>query len=85
MPPLNTTLNTRVPLSTPFHPQKPLLGTTCADMKSFFSNYAINEPLYIYLEAMEDNIYGNVPYTIGGTGGDRAAIIGKPILLMHIL
>ena len=78
-PPTKPT-HTIVSIEPPPTQQKPLLGSTCADMKSFFSNFAIDEPLYIYLEAMQDNIYENVPYTIGGTGGDRAATIGRHTL-----
>ena len=56
---------------------KPYMGSTCEDMKIFFAGYAVDQPMYVYLEGTEDNVHGYVHFTIGGTGGDRAAEIDQ--------
>ena len=54
---------------------KPYTGSNCEDMKIFFAGYAVDQPLYVYLEGTEDNVHGYVHFTLGGTGGDRSAEI----------
>ena len=61
--------------SVPERVMKPFLGTTCDDMKSFFAEYAVGKPLYMFLENAEENVHGYVHDTIGGMGGDQAAKI----------
>ena len=56
---------------------KPYMGSNCEDMKIFFAGYAVDQPMYVYLEATEDNVHGYVHFTIGGSGGDRAAEIDQ--------
>jgi hypothetical protein len=61
----------------PEHVMKPYLGSNCEDMKIFFAEYTVGQPLQLYLESTEDNIHGYVHFTLGGSGGDRAAEIDE--------
>jgi hypothetical protein len=52
---------------------KMYFGSNCAAMKSFFSLYAVGKTLQNFLEAVEDNVHGNIHSTFGGAGGDKAS------------